>query len=48
MVVKGTLRRAATDLMTSPTGRFVALGIDVSVMAAAYLVARLRGKRVAP
>jgi hypothetical protein len=42
MVVKRTLRRAATDLMTSPTGRFVALGIDVLVMFATYLGARLR------
>jgi hypothetical protein len=45
MVVKRTLRRAATDLMTSPTGRFVALAIEVLSMLAAYLVARLLGRR---
>jgi len=47
-VVKRTLRRTATDLITSPAGRFVALGIDMVVMLAAYLLARLRGRRYEP
>jgi hypothetical protein len=48
MAIKRTLRRAATDLITSPTGRLTALGIDVLVMLASYLLARALGRRVEP
>jgi hypothetical protein len=47
-MLKRTLRRAATDLLTSPTGRFVALGVDVLLMSAAYLVARVRRQWARP
>ncbi len=48
MAVKRTLRRLATDLLTSPAGRMLALAIDVVVMLAGYAVARLLGRRVEP
>jgi hypothetical protein len=48
MAVKRTLRRVATDFLTSPAGRMLALAIDVIVLLAAYGLARVLGRRVEP
>jgi hypothetical protein len=45
-MLKRTLRRKAADLLTSPTGRFVALALDVVVMSAAHLSGRARERFV--
>jgi hypothetical protein len=44
--MKRTLRRLAADLLTSVPARFVALAIDVLVLLAAYLAARVRGREI--
>jgi hypothetical protein len=46
--MKRTLRRLAADVLTSAPARFFALAIDVGVLLAAYVAARLRGREVGP
>ena len=36
------LRHFAVDLLTSSSGRFAALVLDVSIMGAAYLILRVK------
>jgi hypothetical protein len=44
--LKPILRRLAADLLTSSPARFVALGLDVLVLATEQLAARLTGRQV--